>query len=211
MNAAFLAPTIPTTLLSLCYMQKCGAHYCPDPTRPLTHSIINSSAQGFLLNNVAINSNNLLPINFTDLCVAALNNPTHYQPPNIPTSYLLTSIPPVHPHITGEQRHRADQAEALHHALGHPSDATLSLCISTGKIPTPLVPSDILLNRTLRGHCVHCAAGKYRSPPTHPQPQHPQPPSDRPCPSILNNCPNLHLVGSLTRSSSSTNTQATSP
>ena len=142
-------------------------HVCPDPTRPLTHSIIKSSTTGFLLYNVAINSNNLLPINFTALRVAALNNPTHYQPPNTPTSYLLTSLPPVLPHITGEQRHRADQAEALHHSLGHPSDAILSLCISTGKIPTPLVPSNILLNRTLRGHCIHCAAGKYRSP-SHP-------------------------------------------
>ena len=45
------------------------------------------------------------------------------------------------------------------------SNSTLSLCISTGKIPSQLVASIIQLNRYLRGHCVHCAAGKYRAPP----------------------------------------------
>jgi hypothetical protein len=209
MNAAFLAPTIPTTLLSLCYMQKCVAHYCPDPARSHTHSIISSSATGFPLNNVAINSNNLLPVNFTHLRTAALNHPNHYQPPNTPTSYLLTSSPPAYPHITGEQRHRADQAEALHHALGHPADATLSLCISTGKIPTPLVPSDILLNRTLRGHCVHCAAGKYRSPP---HPSSTSAPASNIGQTLSFDPQQLPQPAALpTRSSSSTNTQATSP
>jgi hypothetical protein len=165
MNLAYLAPTIPATLLSLCYMQTCGAHYCPDPASPNTHCLISSSVNGFLLNRSAITSNNLLPIDLPSLRSAALVYPTQYFNPLNPSSYLLTSVPPTIPHITSEQRRRADQAEALHHALGHPSDNTLSLCISTGKIPTPLVPSDVQLNRSLRGHCVHCAAGKYRAPP----------------------------------------------
>ena len=164
MNLAYLAPTIPATLLSLCYMQTCGAHYCPDPTSPNTHCLISSSANGFLLNRSAITSNNLLPIDLPSLRSAALAHPTQYYSSPHPSSYLLTSVPHNITHITGEQRRRAEQAEALHHALGHPSDNTLSLCISTGKIPTSLVPSDIQLNRSLRGHCVHCAAGKYRAP-----------------------------------------------
>ena len=164
MNLAYLAPTIPATLLSLCYMQTCGAHYCPDPTNPNTHCLISSSANGFLLHRSAITSNNLLPIDLPSLRSAALAHPTQYYSPPDPSSYLLTSVPHNITHITGEQRRRAEQAEALHHALGHPSDNTLSLCISTGKIPTSLVPSDIQLNRSLRGHCVHCAAGKYRAP-----------------------------------------------
>ena len=168
MNLAYLAPTIPATLLSLCYMQTCGAHYCPDPNSPNTHCLISSSATGFLLNRSTITPNNLLPIDLPSLRSAALAHPTQYYTPPGPASYLLTSVPHTIPHITAEQRRRADQAEALHHALGHPSDDTLSLCISTGKIPTPLVTSDIQLNRSLRGHCVHCAAGKYRAPPHSP-------------------------------------------
>ena len=133
-------------------MQTCGAHYYPDLASP-NHCLISSSVNGFLLNRSAITPNNLLPIDLTSLRSAALTHPTKYFNPHNQSSYLLTSLPDTIPHITGEQRRRADQADALHHALGHPSDDTLSICISTGRIPTPPVPSDVKLNRSLRGHC----------------------------------------------------------
>ena len=175
MNLAFLAPTLPTTLLSLGFLQRHGVHYCPDPTRPLTHCLI--SALGLLLNCSTLSPTNLLPIDFAQLYSTALHHPTLFPPQTTLPAFLLTNIPPTTPHVTHEQRTRANQAEALHHALGHPSDDTLSLCIATGKIPTSLISSDIKLNRTLRGHCVHCAAGKYRAPP---HPSSTSPPATRP-------------------------------
>lgn len=80
MNLAYLAPTIPATLLSLRYMQTCGAHYCPDSTSPNT-SLISPSVNGFFLNRSKITSNNLLPIDLPSLRSAAPANPSHYVRP----------------------------------------------------------------------------------------------------------------------------------
>ena len=197
---AYLAPTLPTTLFSLCYMQRCGAHYTPDPSHPCTHSIIMSSITGFLLDRSTINPSNLLPIDFTALRKAALANPSSYIHHSPPTSYLLSSPSPIIPHITGAQRLRANQAEALHHALGHPSDTTLCPSASPqAKFQPPSSPPTSFSTERYVAPVFTVPLESTSHPHTQPPHQHQPPKSARLCPSTPRNFPHHHPVDSLTK------------
>lgn len=167
MNKAYLSPTIPVNLLSLGHMQRCGATYGPDPFRPLTHVSIYSSPSGPLLAHATLSTNNLLSVDYPALRRAALISPSEYY-----NSHALTTYPL--PHFNAEQRARADAAEELHHDLCHPSDRSLCVNLSTGKLPfSTLTSADVTLNRQIRGPCPHCAAGKHHNPPHPPSPSPP--------------------------------------
>ena len=159
MNKAYLSPTIPVILLSLGHMQRCGATYGPDPLRPLTHASILSSPNGQLLAHVQLSANNLLPVDYPALTRDSQDSPhTYHTPTALSAPYPTT-------HINAEQRSRADAAKELHKDLHHPSDRSLCINLSTGKLPfSTLTCADVTLNRQLRGPCPHCAAGKFRNP-----------------------------------------------
>ena len=177
MNSAYFSPTLPVSLFSLGQMQRCGATYGPDPLRPLSHVTIRSSLSGPLLAHAALSTHNLLPVDFAALHRASTLTPLAYHQPLAMTAHPTepnvtidhpTPILPTHavPHINSEQRSRADAAEDLHIELCHPSDRSLCINLSTGKLPfSTLTCSDVTLNRQLRGPCPHCTAGKHRSPP----------------------------------------------
>ena len=159
MNSAYLSPTLPVNLFSLGQMQRSGATYDPDPLRPLTHVSILSSPSGPLLAHATLSPHNLLPVNFDALHIASKLSPTAYHPAAY-TATFHTS------HINAEQQSRADAAEELHNDLCHPSDRSLCVNLTTGKLSfSTLTCSDVTLNRHLRGPCPHCAAGKHRNPP----------------------------------------------
>lgn len=160
MNLAYYAPSIPVNLFSLGHLQRCGATYNPDPLRPLTHITVRMSSGSPILAHAALTPNNLLLVNFESLRIAATRSPQHYH---IPLALSSTfSIP----HINAEQRARADAVEQLHIDLCHPSDRSLCLNLTTGKLPyCSLTSADVTLNRSLRGPCPHCTAGKHRNPP----------------------------------------------
>lgn len=164
MNSAYFSAKLPANLFSLGYLQSRGATYGPDPSRPRTHVHIQSSPSGPTLSYAALSPNNLLPIDFTALTLASTISPSLYH-----STYpmALSATYPI-PHINAEQRLRSDAAEHLHHALFHPSDDSLCRNLSTGKLPfSHLTCADVTLNRSLRGPCPHCAAGKLRRP-SHP-------------------------------------------
>ena len=179
MNSAYFSPTLPVNLFSLGQMQRCGATYGPDPLRPLSHVTIRSSPSGPLLAHAALSTHNLLPVDFAALLHASSINPLSYYHPVAMAAHSLiphttaeqpAPLPLMHavPHINSEQRSRADAAEDLHIELCHPSDRSLCVNLSTGKLPfSTLTCSDVTLNRQLRGPCPHCTAGKHRSP-SHP-------------------------------------------
>ena len=159
-NLAYYAPTIPVNLFSLGHLQRCRATYSPDPLRPLTHFTVRMSSGGPILAHAALTPNNLLPVDYESLHTAVTKFPQHYHAP-----LALSSTFSI-PHINAEQRARADAAEQLHIDLCHPSDRSLSLNLSTGKLPfCTLTSADVTLNRSLRGPCPHCTAGKHRNPP----------------------------------------------
>ena len=197
MNLAYFSPSIPVNLFSLGHLQRCGASYGPDPLRPLTHVTIRSAISGPLLAHAELSSNNLLPVNFTDLELASTISPLHYQSP-----LALTSTFPL-PHFNAEQRVRADVAEQLHVDICHPSDRSLCDNLSSGKLPfSTLTCADVTLNRILRGPCPHCAAGKHHNPPTLHPPAHPLLQSDRLFQLILKYSLSHHQANTLTKSSS---------
>ena len=112
-------------------------------------------------------SHNLLPVDYPALRSASLISPSEYYNPHALTTYPL-------PHFNAEQRARADAAEELHHDLCHPSDSSLCVNLSTGKLPfSTLTSADVTLNRQIRGPCPHCAAGKHHNPPHPPSPSPP--------------------------------------
>lgn len=133
-------------------MQRCGATYGPDPLRPLSHVTIRSSLSGPLLAHAALSTHNLLPVDFAALHRASTITPlTYHQPLAMtahPTEPHVTPILQTHavPHINSEQRSRADAAEDLHIELCHPSDRSLCINLSTGKLPfSTLTCSDVTL------------------------------------------------------------------
>lgn len=79
MNLAYLAPIIPATLLSLCYMQTALILLAPTLT------------VSFPPLSTASSLHPTLPINLSSLRSAALAHSTHYLIPPDPTSYLLTA------------------------------------------------------------------------------------------------------------------------
>jgi hypothetical protein len=160
MNLAYYSSSIPVNLFSLGYLQSRGATYGPDPLRPFTHVTVRIAPHGPLLAHAELSINNLLSVDFNALHLASTNNPQNYQRP-----LALNATFPI-PHINAEQRARADAAEQLHIDLCHPSDRSLCSNLSSGKLPfSNLTCTDITLNRTLRGPCPHCAAGKHHNPP----------------------------------------------
>ena len=155
-----LSSSVPVNLFSLGHLQRCGATYGPDPIRPLTHITVRIFPGGPIIAHASLTPNNLLLVNFISLQSAATLSPQHYQPP-----LALSSAFPI-PHINVEQRMRADAAEQLHIDLCHPSDSCLCSDLSIWKLPfSSLTAADVTLNRTLRGPCPHCTAGKHRNPP----------------------------------------------
>ena len=153
MNLAYYSKHLPTNLLSLGHLQRSGATYGPDPTRPLTHFLLRLSPSGPILATVKLSDNNLLPVNFAALSTS--------------TKRLNKPLALISSHHTAEQLRRAEEAEQLHHDRHHPSDDALCADLSHGKIPwSPLTCPDVRLNRSLRGPCVHCLAGKMPAPRT---------------------------------------------
>ena len=162
MNRAYYSKDLPSNLISLGYLQRCGATYGTDPDRPRTHVIIRLDPTGPTLTSVALSDNNLLPIDFSTLGkpsrAAAMSTSQH--PNSIPRALIS-------PHHTAEQLRRAEEAEQLHHDRSHPSDDALCADLSHGKIPwSTLTCPDVRLNRSLRGPCAHCLAGKMTTPHT---------------------------------------------
>ena len=162
MNSAYLSPTLPVNLFSLGQMQRSGATYGPDPLCPLTHVSISPKPSGHLLAHATLSTHNLLPVNL--LPVYALHIASQLYPTAYRSSAFTATF--ITPHINAEQPPRADAAEALHTDLCHPSDRSLCVNLSTGKLLfRTLTCSNVTLNRLFRGPYPHCAAGKYRNPP----------------------------------------------
>ena len=162
---AFWGPNFLVTLLSLGYIQRQGGHYGPDPLRPHTHTIIRASPNGRILDIVALDEANLLPVSFT-------THDDHYQALVAHTPSAPPSNPPLP--LSAATAARLNAAEALHFTYCHPSDDYLISAISSGSITTSVTASDIRLNRSHRGPCIHCLAGKLREPP-HPPSTSPPP------------------------------------
>lgn len=150
MNRAYFAKDLPINLISLGYLQRCGAFYSPDPARPTTHFLIRLNPDGPILATVQLSRNNMLPVDFNSLLAS-----THHLQPS---AFLA--------HHSAEQLRRADDANQLHYLRHHPSDDVLCADLSSGKIPwSTLTSSDVRLSRSLRGPCPHCIAGKLTNPP----------------------------------------------
>ena len=103
-------------------------------------------------------------------------------------------------HLTPEQRHRADQCELLHVSHGHPGDTALGLALDSGAIPSPCRSTDVRNNRSLRGPCLQCLAGKHRRSSMPPSLTEPAPTTghtlvvdlhELPCPSLGGN---THMI-----------------
>jgi hypothetical protein len=162
-NLAYYSAQIPTNLISLGHLQRCGASYGPDPLRPNTHFVVRSSPTGPLIGSAKLSPANLLPVDFRALQTA----PTTLSPLALQQlqTYLATKLPRP-PHYNAEQLRRANAAEDLHIHRHHPSDDALCADLSHGKIKSsPLTPRDVRLNRLLRGPCPHCTAGKLTAAP----------------------------------------------
>ena len=159
MNCAYYSRDLSTNLISLGYLQRSGATYGADPTRPHSHVIVRLGLAGPILATIPLSTNNLLPIDFVELEKSSRAS-NRAQRPLKPVPHALISA-----HHTAEQLRRAEEAEQLHHTRSHPSDDALCADLSHGKIPwCSLTCADIRLNRTLRGPCVHCLAGKMTTP-----------------------------------------------
>jgi hypothetical protein len=180
MNLCYFSHNFPVTLISLGYIQLHGGQYYSSGT---THTAIHSSSRLPPIDVSPLNSLNLLPVNFRSLSHAAQLNPhlyhhhhsafigaVHPNPvstdiSNSTTSSLYSPPSPIK-HFTPEQRQRANEVQAAHIALYHPSDASLSSSLSFGKFKTHLTSSDVANNRIIRGPCPECLAGKFRLPST---------------------------------------------
>ena len=163
LNLAYYSAQIPTNLISLGHLQRCGASYGPDPLRPTTHFIIRSSPTGPLIGSTQLSPTNLLPVDFLALQSTSPPPPLTLHQLQI---YLATKLPrPLH--YNAEQLQRANAAEDLHTHRHHPSDNALCADLSHGKIKgSYLTPRDVRLNRLLRGPCPHCTAGKLTAQPS---------------------------------------------
>ena len=138
LNVAYYAQGSHVILCSLGALNRMGATYSADASCVLTLQY-----QGVTLDTVPMLSNNLYPI-------------LRHSPS--PTAAFAGG------HLSAEQRRRCDLAESLHCALDHPSDDVLCEAVTNGSLAgsTYVTASDIRLNRTWRGLCVHCCAGKHR-------------------------------------------------
>ena len=172
MNLAYYSKDLPSNLISLGHLQRTGATYGSDPTRPHTHVIIRLGQSGPKLATVRLSTNNLLPIDFTALEQSTIKSAIcNDRGTSRPSAAPAPTYHPTHNrallghHHTAEQLRRADEAEELHRDHSHPSDSTLCADLSAGKIPwSTLASADVHLNRTLRGPCAHCHAGKMTAP-----------------------------------------------
>ena len=169
MNRAYYSKELSTNLISLGFLQRSGATYGADPTRPHTHVTVRLGLTGPTLATIPLSSNNLLPIDFAELEKSTRASNHARSRPFIPNTSTLPPRQKPHAlisvHHTAEQLRRAEEAEQLHHDRNHPSDDALCADLSHGKIPwCTLTCPDIRLNRTLRGPCIHCLAGKMTTP-----------------------------------------------
>jgi len=117
-------------------------------------------------------SNNLLPLprkgrgvlyNLPCIQPMGLSAVTHDTSPQ-----SLISSPLSIRTLTKEQLHRCDMVEALLDAYCRPSDECLANSIkfgALGNLGTDLSPSDVHLNRLLRGPDIYRAQGRIRDPP----------------------------------------------
>ena len=169
MNIAYYSKDLPSNLISLGHLQRSGATYGSDPLQPHTHVIIRLGRSGPKLATVKLSANNLLPIDFVTLEQSTLASANYnHKTTTTPSEPAKRSTAPqalIGRHHTAEQLRRAEEAEELHRDRGHPSDDALCTDLSNGKIPwSALTSADIRLNRTLRGPCAHCLAGKMTEP-----------------------------------------------
>ena len=151
-DRGYYCPGLQTTLFSLGYFQKCGGSYSTSTTR--TNGVDIYTPDGYLLDSPTMTSFNLLPI------PSKLLIGTYFDA--APTPPAGRAFPA---HVNYEQLLRCDEVEVLIHRLGFPTDESLIVDISSGKIPTYLTGTDVRLNRQLRGPCPHQLAGKARAPP----------------------------------------------
>ena len=170
MNLSYYSQDLPSNLISLGYLQRSGATYGSDPSRPHTHVVIRLGQTGPVLATVPLSSNNLLPIDFCELARSTRASEHITRPTHTRRATSRIRNPPhalISAHHTAEQLRRAEEAEQLHHDRNHPSDDALCADLSHGKIPwSTLTCPDVRLNRSLRGPCAHCLAGKMTAPRT---------------------------------------------
>ena len=170
MNLSYYSQDLPSNLISLGYLQRSGATYGSDPSRPHTHVVIRLGQTGPVLATVPLSSNNLLPIDFCELARSTRASEHITRPTHTRRATSRIRNPPhalISAHHTAEQLRRAEEAEQLHHDRNHPSDDALCADLSHGKIPwSTLTCPDVRLNRSLRGPCAHCLAGKMKAPRT---------------------------------------------
>lgn len=177
MNLGFYSAHISETLISLGYLQRCGAVYGCDPARPSTHLLIHESPGGRLLATAELSATNMLPVRF-------------HGPPAVPSALSVSVVPAPSPsvsppgtmdaqwhallragRVTAEQIRRCDAVEQYHRSYYHPGDGALGKILDGGKLKDNiqgLTSVDVRLNRRLRGPCEHCAAAKYTEPPSPP-------------------------------------------
>ena len=82
-----------------------------------------------------------------------------YPSITVPAAFAVPSD-----HVSREQRLRCDRVEVVHF-LSHANDDVLCQALDSGAYPwANLTSADVRLNRRLRGPCICCLEGKFRSP-----------------------------------------------